>query len=288
MLARERKVLSGTRVAYPTAVAALPGFRVITVGHIERKDYPQFTPGGRRLDGHGLFLFHAGAGPWRTEQAQGRLDPGSLLLLRSGQWHCFDPDPGAFLAESWLVFDGPLADRLLAGLALSGRCHFRAADLPRLAARWRELIDLALLSMPTIDLRVTSLALDLLVDALGSARTPGPDDDAVAAFTRLADAAASEAECPLPAFLAREGLPFETFRKAFRRRTGLFPRQYWQRRKLDRARVLLSHSHDPVGSIAQATGFADIYHFSRWFRRLAGQPPSAFRALYRARTPADR
>lgn len=283
-----RVVTSGNRIAYPTAVAALPGFRVVTVGHIERKDHPQFTPGGRRLDSHGLFLFHAGGGPWRTEQEQGRLDPGSLLLLRAGQWHCFDPDPGHFLAESWLVFDGPLADRLLASLAPDGRCHLRAADLPRLAARWRELLDLALHGMPTVDLRVTSLALDLVVETLGSARTPSPDDDAVAAFARRADEAASEPTCPLPAFLAREGLAFESFRKAFRRRTGLFPRQYWQRRKLDRARNLLSQSHDAVGAIAQATGFSDIYHFSRWFRRLAGQPPSAFRALYRIRTSPGR
>jgi AraC-like DNA-binding protein len=287
MSTRAHRIPSGVRVAYPTAVAALPGFRVTTVGHIERKDHPQFTPVGRRLDGHGLFLFHAGGGPWRTEQAQGRIDAGSLLLLRSGQWHCFDPDAGSFLTESWLVFDGPLADRLLATLAPPGQCHFHIADLPRLAERWRELIDLALLGMPTMDLRVTSLAIDLLVDALGSARTPGPDDDAIAAFTRCADAAACAAECPLPAFLAREGLTFETFRKAFRRRTGLFPRQYWQQRKLDRARILLSHSHETVGRIAQATGFTDIYHFSRWFRRLAGRPPSAFRALSRARTAAE-
>lgn len=278
----------GIRVAYPTAVAALSGFRINSVGHIERKDRPQFTPGGRQLEGHGLFLFHAGGGPWRTEQAQGRIDPGSLLMLRAGQWHCFDPDPGSFLTESWLIFEGALADQLLANLAPPGQCHFRIADLPRLAERWRELIDIALLGMPTMDLRVTSLAIDLLVDALGSARTPGPADDAMAAFTRCADAAACAAECPLPGFLAREGLNFETFRKAFRRRTGLFPRQYWQQRKLDRARILLSHSHDTVGTIAHATGFSDIYHFSRWFRRLVGQPPSAFRAVSRARRSSER
>lgn len=285
MPSRSSRIPSGVRVAYPTAVPALPGFHVTTVGHIERKVGLQFTPGGRRLDGHGLFLFHAGNGSWRTKQAQGRLESGSLLLLRAGEWHCFDPNPGSFLMESWLVFEGALADRLLATLLPPGQCYFHITDLPRLAERWRELIDIAVLGMPTMDLRVTSLAINLVVDALSSAHAPGPDEDAVAAFTRCADAAACAAECPLPAFLIREGLTFETFRKTFRRRTGLFPRQYWQQRKLDRARILLSHSRETVGSIAQATGFADIYHFSRWFSRLAGQPPSAFRALTLARKP---
>ncbi len=269
--------------AFPSAVASLPGFRVFTVGHIarkERRQQQQQTPDGRRLGQHGLFLFHAGSGSFRSERESALIDAGTLLLLRAGTWHRFDPAPGSYLTESWLLFDGPLADRLVADLAGTERCLFRAADPPGLAERWLDLLDLALRG-PAADLRVTSLAIDLLVDALGSGVKTGERDDAVALFIRCADQQAAAETCPLEDFLAREQLVFETFRKAFRRRTGLFPRQYWQRRKLDRARHLLTQGGDAVGAVAADCGFADIYHFSRWFRRHAGLSPRAFRERYR-------
>lgn len=278
-----RQRSAGLRAAYPGPAAALPGFRVVTVGHIPRKDRPQFTPAGRRLDSHSLFLFHDGSGSWRSERESGRIAAGTLLLFRAGAWQCFDPDPGGFISESWLLVEGALADGILATRSEGGGCRLLPADPVHLAARWQELLDLASQG-PGSDLRVASLALDLLVEAVAPARGGGGRDDAIAAFSRCAEEHAADPRCPLPAFLARQRLAFETFRKAFRRRTGLFPRQYWQRRKLDLARAMLVQGGEPVGVIAAACGFADIYHFSRWFRRHAGLAPSSFRARYRLQT----
>ena len=47
--------------------------------------------------------------------------------------------------------------------------------------------------------------------------------------------------------------------------------------------MLLAHSALAVGEIAAALGYADPGSFSRFFLRLAGTPPGAYRARARSR-----
>lgn len=65
---------------------------------------------------------------------------------------------------------------------------------------------------------------------------------------------------------------------AFREETGETPHEYFLRRKIERARYLLSVEKQPVTSVAMALGFSSSQHFATAFRKFTRQTPSAVRA----------
>lgn len=85
--------------------------------------------------------------------------------------------------------------------------------------------------------------------------------------------------------LAEEaGLARNAFLRLFREETGESPQCYCRRRRIERACELLHFSGDSMKEIAEATGFADRYHFSRVFKKILGFPPAAYRRGARQQT----
>lgn len=68
------------------------------------------------------------------------------------------------------------------------------------------------------------------------------------------------------------------FFRLFRQMFGLSPHRYMLSRRLQLAASLLSRRDLPVTAVAFECGFADIYSFSKAFRRHFGCAPSAFAA----------
>lgn len=54
-------------------------------------------------------------------------------------------------------------------------------------------------------------------------------------------------------------------------------RQYWDRRRAQRARFELRRDASSIKQIAFDLGFKRLSHFSAWFKRHSGMPPRAFR-----------
>ena len=69
--------------------------------------------------------------------------------------------------------------------------------------------------------------------------------------------------------------------RIFKRDIGMTPQQYQLLRRIDEAKNLLTISDDSIEEIADATGFADRYHFSKTFKRIAHITPVAFRNSFR-------
>jgi len=58
---------------------------------------------------------------------------------------------------------------------------------------------------------------------------------------------------------------------------GVPPLHYVRRRRVEQAQAMLWYESAPIKDVAQQLGFADVYHFSRAFARIAGLSPAAFR-----------
>jgi AraC family transcriptional regulator len=76
------------------------------------------------------------------------------------------------------------------------------------------------------------------------------------------------------------------FARAFKGSLGYPPHGYVMRQRMVRAQRLMLSTDAPLVQIAADCGLADQSHFSRLFRRFAGESPGAWRRAHPIR-PAD-
>ena len=68
------------------------------------------------------------------------------------------------------------------------------------------------------------------------------------------------------------------FIRRFREATGRTPARYVQERRLERASELLVSTDYSIDRIAEASGFANRYYFTRVFTQRMGLPPGRYRS----------
>ena len=73
------------------------------------------------------------------------------------------------------------------------------------------------------------------------------------------------------------GMCETAFRAAVRARTGLSPKIWLERRRMERAAMYLAVHRLSVHETARRCGYDDPFHFSRAFRRVHGRAPSTLR-----------
>jgi AraC-like DNA-binding protein len=67
------------------------------------------------------------------------------------------------------------------------------------------------------------------------------------------------------------------FSRAFKHSVGLSPRDYVVVRRVERAKVMISGTREPLAEVALACGFADQAHLNRRFRDIVGISPGRWR-----------
>lgn len=67
------------------------------------------------------------------------------------------------------------------------------------------------------------------------------------------------------------------FSRAFKRSTGLAPRDWFLKARIERAKTLLSDEQLSISQISLECGFADQSHFTRVFTRAVGATPFTWR-----------
>jgi len=72
------------------------------------------------------------------------------------------------------------------------------------------------------------------------------------------------------------------FSLAFKQSFGQSPHAHIVGRRIEKARELMLLTDEPLSRVAVACGLADQAHLSKWFRRLVGVTPNAWRRQYRA------
>ena len=67
------------------------------------------------------------------------------------------------------------------------------------------------------------------------------------------------------------------FARAFKSATGEPPHRYVIERRIERAKTLVAGSGCPLAAVADACGFSSQAHLTRWFKRIVGTTPGAYR-----------
>jgi len=119
-----------------------------------------------------------------------------------------------------------------------------------------------------------------LLSHYGSAKTLAPGGSLpLSRFRRIAEHIDGNLDSPLSLreLAALTGLSVFHFARTFKERTGLSPHQYVLRRRVEKAKVLLSDSQATLAEIALACGFSHQSHFTRAFHQLSGVTPTRWR-----------
>ena len=208
-----------------------------------------------------------------------RTGAGSIVVLDPGEMHTGGPDT----ATDGYAYRALYADpALLADGTLGGLPHFRepVIDDPELVTALR-LTHTELSACP--DPLETESRLPWLLTALARRHStarpapdavPGADHIAFVVRDRLAD---ELLEPPSLADLATDlGLSRYQLLRAFRTTMGIPPYAWLAQHRVHRARGLLESGLKPA-EVAGLVGFADQAHLTRWFRRVLGVTPAAYR-----------
>lgn len=211
-----------------------------------------------------------------VDAAGSAVAPGEVVLWRPGRRQFYRNRDG--LRHSWIHCSGSIVDALVerSGLPAGSAC----------APGSRATCDRALdalrceLTGPLPDEEVAAGILQALLAALARNQrrdaAPAPPDAYLAARERIERGLAQRLH--LPGLAAQAGVGVQHFGRTFRALFGDSPIAYQHRLRLEHAAFLLRDVARSVGSVAVEVGYADIYQFSRAFRRHFGASPLRWRA----------
>jgi len=242
------------------------------VGHLQHKRYRV----QQRFDTMNFSLVLRGSGRYQHQGRWYRVRPPCVLT----QWpdQACDYGPEQDWEECFLIYDRSRCP-VIHGMGLydADRPIWTVVDAAPLHAGVRDLRRLlAIRPLERVVDRIDRCAESLIVESLLSAEASDSTEAAVGSIRALVEADLWR-EHDFPALATEQGLSFTHFRRLWQRLVGCPPQRYLKRLRMEYACRLLAHDSRPVGEIATAIGFTDPLYFSRRFRAIVGETPTAFR-----------
>ena len=209
------------------------------------------------------------------------IEAGDLFILFPGEWHRFRPDPKTGWDENFVGFDGDYARHLMQSFFTPGEPVLRGAATPETVRLIRGIASVAEDTSPETAPQVFADMITLITRLVLFTRVHASSERRA---VRLSINAAREhilehafQRIDFRSLAASLGMSYTVFRRVFQKETGHAPLAYQLEVRVSRARVLLEQTDLPVSGIAQHTGFANVFYFSKMFSKRAGQTPSACR-----------
>ena len=122
--------------------------------------------------------------------------------------------------------------------------------------------------------KIMSVFYDILSDL--AHEEEGSEDGTLAPATEYLASHLGDAELSVATLARTVNLSEAYFRKLFKRTYGISPKQYLLELRTRQAKQLLSEKSLTVTAIADACGFASVYHFCRSFKSMTGQTPTEY------------
>lgn len=248
---------------------------------------------GRVLNEFQFIYITRGRGAFESRPTGRRtVEAGHLFILFPGVWHRYSPDPETGWDEHWISFDGPYARKLCAPPFFSPAAAVLMLGLdPALSDAYRRLAEELRnprLGHPPV---LAALAHEIMARTRAAAlsrRAGDPEMEALMRQARFLLERNAHRPIRMETVAQELHLGYSWFRKAFRRHTGLSPKQYLLEYRLRRAKEMLAGTDLLVKQVAAALAFESPYHFTRLFRKKVGKTPLEWRTFSRGRPGAPR
>lgn len=207
----------------------------------------------------------------------GTASSGTLIVEPAGELH-----ENRFFARSGAQV---VAIQPVGELASAADQASRCARPDALAVAWRMAVELSRTDDVT-SIALEGLSLELLAIASRAGRAADPRGGWLSRATEILD---EEYARPLAlgVIAAEVGVHSIHLARSFRSRHGVSIGAYLRTVRVHRAAELLRNSDETIAEIALAVGFADQSHLNRWFVRLLGATPAAYRRQLRGLIPPE-
>jgi AraC-like DNA-binding protein/mannose-6-phosphate isomerase-like protein (cupin superfamily) len=233
----------------------------------------------RYFEYYAISHLHAGKGRlWLAPDREELILPGQCVVVPPRVVHRYGGTDNQWYEEDTICFSGPVADMLLkAGVIKPGVYEL---------GHWRVLLPLIQLARdPSRDSQIgANIALQkLLTDMYLANRTRTAAPGTPAAFI---EKLIVEIRRQIQRWWTVEemaqfcGLSSDQFRRVFKKQTGMLPKLYVDKLKLQQGAEMLASSKSSVADIAEQLAYQDCYHFSRRFKAVMGLSPRQYRQAF--------
>jgi AraC-like DNA-binding protein len=275
--------------AYPLAI------EVQTIAQLRRKAPRSHFERWQRVQFFVLTGVTRGATRHQIDFAAVDARPGTWWLLRPGQLQRFDfsrpwsgwmvvfrpelqPPPGARDRAPPGTLDA-LLTALPAAVDLPPAAHAHCCDAVRRMAADAGVRRGSVEARDRLMLHQLGEVLARLALQAGATRDAPPpnDDERVARLRALVDRE-PQARHPAAWYAQRLGCSTRTLARAVHGASGLALKPWLDERRALEAKRALVHGDEPIKRVADRLGFVDPANFVKFFRRMTGTTPAAFRA----------
>ncbi len=239
----------------------------------------------RRLPTHAVVMVERGHG-WLQSDKAGTVEISgpALFWLPVGTAHGYGPDPGESWDERWALFSGTLPAEWLRQRLIDEAAPMVPLENPREMRHLFTTLQDEFAEDNPLGLAASAATLfRIVVEAArqASRATAGAKTDAT--IEKVVEALESRAFEPvdMTALASEFGLSPATLRRRFAAATGLSPKAFQLRLRIDHAKQLLTTSDLAIEAIARAIGLDDAFYFSRLFQDRERCSPSEFRRRHR-------
>ncbi|WP_019145164.1 AraC family transcriptional regulator [Aeromicrobium massiliense] len=272
-------------VGYAPPPSVATALEAISLSALRQRAGGAIPAGAQRLDFHVLLAVTSGRSTHMVDFETVELEPGTVLWIRPGQVHGWG-DMDAFEAHVVMGARDALDTVREVSAWVSDpfapvRWQLRTSDPAFRAVAEIGRYDDAGLDTAAGDavLRWQAATAALLLAASGGAEV-GAHPELFTAFRRLVEAR-FDRERDVRAYARELAVTPRTLERAVTVAVATTPKRVVDRRVALEARRLLAHSDASVAAVAARLSFDDAANFSRFFVRVTGELPGAFRERVR-------
>ena len=224
-----------------------------------------------------LLCVVAGGMPVTIHGQNQQLKKDSFLIIEPGTTYRYHIDNG-FINYYWLHFTGSYAGKLLAHCGLEPNRVYQGAFETELRDLFEQIFREYIFRQPYSQVNLTGLLMQTLTQLSRSRQHTAPRPMASIQYIN----GHYNQMLELDALAAMEGLRESQYRTVFKKATGLTPKEYITRQRINAACMYLQRYPLSVKEVAFRVGYRDPLYFSKVFKKVTGQPPEHYRQQHKA------
>jgi len=238
---------------------------------------------GRILDEYQVNYITSGAGVFETRKGVYRVQPGTILLLFPGIWHRYRPDFKIGWTEHFVGFNGVFTNRIFKHELLSkNNPVLRIGFQEVLLQEFMSLVSLVDEEKPGYQQIGAGKLLHIfgsIVSIIKNSEFASKDIERTIRKANLYMRDNLNRNINMEELAGKLGVSYSTFRRMYKKYTGMPPNQYHLRLRLQKSKEMILFSNKSIKAIAYEVGFESIHYFSRLYKKKEGIAPSRVRSI---------